>query len=367
MIEEKRIHFIDNIYDPFYNIKFLEVEEYFYRNRESIKDRIVNSFRVSLTILNENVDFEISYIVCTLLKTNLLENKYVCTVMAYDEGFYISEGVKIGEIDFSDIYKYYEECHENGMKNFRRYIGALSEIDVKKISNEKLEKLNELVEKGIRYSLFDIIELKEYKNMNKANKFQFIVGEYFEFTTVIQIENINKKYIEMKNLLESEDLDTTFLVTEDFRELEFDKLLLKAKNLLFCDFNKSYLKSIVFELGILTGTRFTNAYLKSCTFYKCMMSETNFMNSRIVNCIFSEILMYIDCDGKKYTEVSFENCCFENVKFIGCVMQGVDFTKSNIQNVEIIETKFVQCVFSEIHRSFIENLDKNMLKENIFI
>ncbi len=367
MIEEKRKHFIDNIYDPFYGKKILEAEEYFYNNRKTIKDRIVDSFQISLANLNKNADFDVSYIVCTLLKTNLLENKYICTVMAYDERFYISEGLKIGEIDFSDIYKYYNECDENGMKSFRRYVGALCEVDVKKISNDKLFEFNEIVEKALQYSLFEISSLDEYQDIRKSKEFSIIVGQYFEFTTIIHTENKEKEYLELKTKLMSKELDDLVLVSEDYREVTLENLMLDTKSLLVCDFNFSSLKNFIFELCILGGTRFTNAKLEKVVFNKCMMSEIDFRNAKIVNSIFREAVMYIEHDEVKYTEANFSNCYFEDVRFIDCVMYGVDFTYANIENVKIASTKFEQCIFSQNSREYLKSIDEEIITKNFFV
>lgn len=366
MIEEKKKHFIENIYNPFLDEKIIELENYFFENRRKIRLVIVKKIKEIFSKCIDIIDFDVAYMVCTILRTNILEGDYICPIMVYDSGFYMSKGCKVGEIDFTSIYKFYEECHDNGLKNFRRYSRALNEADIKAISMGNLGKFNDFVEKVIRYSIYEITELEEYQKISKDEKFYMIAGEYFEFTTVVYNENKNKNYFELKEQLESTEAENLALVAEDFRELELEKMILSSKTFLYCDFNYSKISQIVYSFNILIGTRFTNSNLEKVVFHKCNLSEADFRNSKIQDCIFTECLMILEHEAVRYVEANLSNCFFENTKLINCLIEGADFRNSNLENLEIISTVFQNCVFSKTHKELLFKIDDNIIKNNFF-
>lgn len=126
----------------------------------------------------------------------------------------------------------------------------------------EFNEFNEIIEEAFQYSLFEISHLYEYKDIRKSKEFSINVGQYFEFTTILHRENKEKEYLELKTKLDSKKLDDLVLVSEDYREVTLENLVLDTKSLLLCDFNFSSLKKFILELCILSGMRFTNAKLE---------------------------------------------------------------------------------------------------------
>ena len=139
-------------------------------NKISLEDEFNDAFE-QIECFRKSEKFEVSYISFTKLRTNLLYEKYIYEIYAYDRDWYVNDFVKIGEMDVSYIFGWVKETKKQLWEEAKKYIGKFNICEIQNIVSKSLND----------FELVFIKAFKNYKNINSSKTYDFTIytGELY--------------------------------------------------------------------------------------------------------------------------------------------------------------------------------------------
>ncbi len=311
--EEK---FLKENADPIFNEYGKAVMSKILSNEEKMKNQVLRVLEDLAEKAKEIEGYKVKYIDFSLLQIEFLRETYEVSAIAYDENWYVEEGIwEVFSIDY--IFDELKDIKEKLYRDIKRYIGNIRASSVDQYILKQLPIYN------IYFSYFLIKWLKQwdeeasFKEMPKGETLQVIWGEYknysqkvFYYDSNIKTEEIFKEKI--KRGKEDE------MVFSMWTGLEADKLRIENKDISCMSLKESELKNAFFSSSMAVGLNFKKADLRKCYFRNCDLGASDFSESYL-----------------------------EDVVFEDCILRNINFKSSQFNKVYLINGKKVKIIFKE--------------------
>lgn len=328
--------FMEKCYDPLFQSWLQEVTEQYGAEFEKNETRFVmyiKQFLDTVSKLQQQADFPLSVITCSILWTSLLEGTPAILLEAYTGEPFVQDPV-IGErvpapwlfyhwSDFVDALS--QKCSEMGLGTYIRP----PEIQAKAI--QAARSIIFLYWIATKAHMRQVSELPVWNSINKGPLFCITLGEYME-----------RQY----GLLgEREEVDLTLLEPNSSAR--------------FAKFEDKVFRNHKFEGLILSDTVFRHCIFQSVQFLACPLNDAQFIDCTFEQCIFSDLsLMGTEFYATRLTDISFEHTWSEtgqsqerrdflsagHTSFTNCLLEKIYF-----RNTELKEAKIDNCQFIKLH------------------
>ncbi len=341
-----------------------KTEELFVANRKSYEDDFKKEFvkicEEIVKMQSEETFGEIAYLEFTLLHLKIMNRDYSVEVRVYDNDWYLSKNQKcIGSIKIDYVYKYFEELWNELLLERKRYVGAVTALEISEKMVNAVPKFYDYMISLIRFSILDIIEESNFKEIKKSSKFEINVGQYMGDTEAVYKENMLKDRDEISEWFKKKlEFESAF---EDFTGLDFSGEDLSDMDFRYSDLRNTKLIDTDLTDSMLFGTRFNNADMENANLSYGLLYEADFTNANLKNAKLRRVLAMSGILDERwevagYIGVSFRNANLENADFTHSNFYGADFTNAIMKGA-----KFNQSHIEEL------NLSKEQLESIVIV
>lgn len=159
-----------------------KIYERFNKNKEDIKEGIINNFKkvctYAMELQEKDLKGEIQFIHISFLRTRLAENNGIYRIDLYDDKWFLDKEECFINISldfiFESLFSHISEL-EGKKKEYGR---TITEMDIEKIRLTEGDKYHKLALKILQTMINNFIECNEYKAMKKHEEIMIIAGEY---------------------------------------------------------------------------------------------------------------------------------------------------------------------------------------------
>ncbi|TCO68977.1 pentapeptide repeat protein [Marinisporobacter balticus] len=361
MTEKALEKFHENDVKPALDEALVHLEEDFQQNKDALKKLFLNSFKEICTNIKEvstnreevekTTHSKTGFIIYTLLRTRILQHKYVYKVIVYDKDWYLNEGLSVGELDVSFFYKHFEGLWQKLMKASKKYVLKISEIDVEHIMLDHLDDFHKYVVELMRYSLIDAVETEEYFAIEKEEILEIQSGEYYEPCDIIHMEHKEKNYKKIRKWLEEKERQSYCF--QDFRGIDLKNLEYKNSDLRYTDFRDSQLDGLDLTTSLLIGTKFKNSSMIGTNLMVSMIHGANFEKADLTG---AKLQYCVAFTGKNeanawkktgFTGVSFKDSILKKANFTGATIIAANFLGADLTDAIFDEAKLYRSKFTK--------------------
>lgn len=294
---------------------------------------------------------EIAYINYSLLRTQIINNKYSYLISAYDDRWYSDESICEELYDASWALKYLDEYEAELNFHRKKYIDQITFRDVQKLKLELALEYHQFILQLARKTIIKAIETTAFKNVLKSIKFDVRVGEYFDISESIYVnDNTTKDSSKTKILLEKKY--PLAYVYEHYKNLDLSGGDYGINDFTYAFFEKCNLKDSRFENTILRGTRFQYCKLKGSKFGNSIIIGADFNNSDLVgsdfcNCNTNIYFVVEDLENPLFERISFQNANLKGSDISYSNMAGTDFSNANLEGCNFKNTYLKAAIISK--------------------
>ena len=326
--------FMEKCYNPLFQSWLQEVTEQYGTEFKQNETRFVMCMKQCLDAvskLQQQADFPLSVITCSILWTSLLEGAPAILLEAYTGAPFVQDPV-IGERvptpwlfyrwkDFVDTLS--QKCGEMGLGTYIR----APEIQAKAI--QAARSIIFLYWIAAKAHLRQVPELPVWNSINKRPLFCITLGEYMEHQFGL--------------LGEREEVDLALLEPNSSAR--------------FAKFEDKVFRNQKFEGLILSDTVFRRCVFRSVQFLACPLNDAQFIDCTFEQCIFSDLsLMGTEFNATRLTDISFEHIWSEagqsqeqwdflsagDVSFTNCLLERVYFRSAELRGAKIDNCQFIK-------------------------
>ncbi len=326
-----------------------DAEEVFQRTKDDFKQQFIREFsHVCQALVKE--ERKPGYLMCHLLRTDLIRGEYRSPIVAYDRNWYLHKGIWVGELDTSELFGLYTKLWENLLQRAKRYVGKVSMPEVDSIMQEMVTPFYRYLKEMILYSIAEATETDSYLSMDKEEDFQIRVGEYLEPGDLVYQEQPEMDMKELKNWLEKNERKAYCF--GDFKGLNLRDLILQNYDFRYADFRGSNLDKSNLSIGLLIGACFRNCQMKESNLTGSMLLNTDFKGADLERANLSYGVTYQGKDPgdtwrrEGYTGSSFQESNLQGACLAGGVFIGADFRGARLMGCDFQETSLYRSRFT---------------------
>lgn len=151
------------------------LEQYQIEHREEIVGSMKKSLQMTLEEL-ERRRFSASFIVYTLLRTELMEGRGRYLIKAYDKNWYFGETVDLYWYGADWGFRFFYSFWEAAVRESRKYIGRVTEAFVRNMAMETALEFHRQMTAGFKKDGAALFELEEWAGL--VTKPELYLGEY---------------------------------------------------------------------------------------------------------------------------------------------------------------------------------------------
>lgn len=341
------------------NELFIELDKQWVKEIQSLSNMFQNSFLEScnnLKKMQQTGDANISsYIIFTILRTNIQEKEYSFPFIHFDELLWLgNKQIIIGQHSCDFFFYYYEKLKNNLINAVKKYPKLLIFEDIDKILQKELEKFLRYFAKLAKYNMKEYILSKEYKSVVKSPFFQFRTGEYMGETYLVFDEDTIESNI--KNEIYSLAKQEYKLCDKTIRNIDFSFHNMSESDFVFTRFQNCSFFNTDMQYGRYIGTSFSGCDCRDTNFSYSVMNEADFSNANLENACLKKIEAYSGFtvpskwDMPSFWPINFSRANLTNVNFSGADLRGAIFDNAICNNTK----------FSNIQLNYLSLSDQQM-------
>ncbi|PZM61938.1 hypothetical protein [Paenibacillus dendritiformis] len=190
--EEAIQHFMDVFVATKKASKLLELEKYYRTHQEELVIGFLNSFREICQLIRRQQEEEqkgkIAYITYSMLRSELLANRGVCIIEAFDHRWYLDKEKCVSHYDASWAFQFLHELMRELEPERKRYAGLIHAADMDQIKLAEAVHFFRHVSSLAIHAVSQAIELDEYIAIEKHDGLEVRIGEYFDISEMIYKE-----------------------------------------------------------------------------------------------------------------------------------------------------------------------------------
>ncbi len=297
---------------------------------------------------------EIAYINYSLLRTQIIKNNPVYLINAYDDTWYVDNSVCEELYNVSWALKYLDEFESELNIERKKYIGRITSRDVQRIKLDKAGIYNEFILQLARKSIREAIKTTEFKKVATSEKLDVRVGEYFDFSESVYInDNTPKDSLKTKILLEKKY--PYAYGYQNYKSLDLKDGDYGKNNFTYTVFEECDLSQCKFENALLRGTKFEHCKLNNASFRNTVIIGTDFSNSQLSGADFGQSNSNVyftaeDFENPLYERINFQHANLKNANLSNTNMGGADFTGAVLEGCTFRNTNLEKAIVSKKYR-----------------
>ena len=296
--------------------------------REILVQSLLDGYIQLYKKINSTKKDPICFINAELLRTGVYSREYDLLISAYDKEWFFDKSPVYVSLNLKELFRYLDEFEEGMKLKVKRYVGAVSHVDVVVFKQEALEKYLHFITHIAREAVNRSIEGEAFKSLNRNEILNFYSGEYKgKFSLIKRVDDSFKDEVKIREEFESPDKDKR--PEKDSSHSDFKGLNLKDMDFRF--YNLSY--------SSFRGLKLTGSNLSGCSLCGCDFRESNLEEATITYSLI--------CDG------NFEGANLKKARFKKSIgeITGPEFEKqyimglfgTNFKNANLTETDFSEC------------------------
>lgn len=349
-------YFNENYARPQINEKLFALDEYFHTNKDSLRQAFVESVReICLNIRdkqNKGEKGKIGFITYSMLRTALAEGKHTVLIEALNKDWFLDFEECQAEYDASWAFDFLDEAIKEFKNLIKPYMGNIVASDVDRIGLLEAAKFNQYIISLARYSMPEVILLKEFDEIDKEDELEIRVGEFRDMSEIVYKEDIREKDpVKIKEWL-GEKLENEYSY-EVFKNLDLSGGDYKCIDFKYTEFRNSNLSNSKFEDCVLVGTKFCGSNLIGTDFSKSFIHDANFSNCKLKGSVFykaegaSGLIDRTCWEMPGFIGVNFCGADLEGVDFEAADLEGAVFIDANLKGVNFLGANLKYAVFLE--------------------
>lgn len=320
------------------------LEFFFLENRERLVADFVEAMRQFAIQIKERQARgampAVGFIHLSLLRTSVLDGSNQYLLEAYTDKWYWDEVACFSRYDAGWAFQEISGLLRLLEERRKRYMGVLDAPDVERMVLKELDFFAQFVTALARLSLSEVVRLPEYKQLEKAQRFQIRVGEFKDLSEPIYVEDIQaREEEEARKLLEqtkgAQCTHETF-ANMQLREIKADQLDLR-----FNDFSSSDLANSEFRQCVLMGTRWIGSKLTNADFRHSLLCDADFRQSDLRGANFTYT------DGQTSNDKRYRQPGLLGIRFDQANLEGADFRHSRLYKASFCGANLRQAIFLE--------------------
>lgn len=334
---------------------FLKTYELCKGIKESLVQSLLDGYIELYKKINSTEKEPIHFINAELLRTGVYSREYDLMISAYKSEWFFDKSPVHVSLSVKELFKYLDEFEEEMKLRVKRYVGAISYVDVEVFKQEVLEKYLHFITHIAREAVNRSMEKEAFKSLKRNELLNFYAGEYKgKFSLIKSIDDRFKDEVKIREEFESldknerpkkdsshsdfkglnlKDMDFRFynLSYSSFRGLKIARSNLSGCSLCGCDFRESDLEEATIIHSLICDGNFQGANLKKAKFEKSIgeiaspsfekqyimgLFGTNFQDANLAEADFSECdLMGSDFRGGIFNDTNFKDANLKGAKF----------------------------------------------------
>ena len=331
-------HFTETFVDKLHLQKMSELDESIEDSFSSIEQGILEAFS-KLFVELVKTEKETAYITVSLLRSSIKNEGVRCLLSAYGYKWYV---------DKEPVEAYYEAAwllqplHEFDKAldiERKKYFGKITSEDTKNIKWGKLEDYKAILVLMFRRVIGCVIQLEEYQNIKKHSQFEIRVGEYYDVTESIWLEN-NKEFPadEIRAILERQYFIHT--VYQHYKSLDLSNAKYNRANFMYTRFECVNFRCSTMVGCVLLGTKFVDCDLEGADLRGCYIWFGDFTGCMLKQANLSFVNCGVEIEAGQLEKKIFIRTCFAGADLSGAnlsngVFSGFDFRGAKLENCDM--------------------------------
>jgi len=354
-------------------LSLAELEADYQKNIDEWKSVFIDHFKKvckNIEVMQkEGTAPKASFLVYTILRTNILHGKDTYAIFLYDHNWYLGmKPIRVGEMEVKCTYNYWRKLQSTLKERKRKYVLNIRAYDVESIAMSMLNYYHQYIVAQMRYSIVDAISTEEFKLIEKADSFEILAGEYYEVCDQIY------KYVHEDSYENTIKEIKSYKVSEYFAR-DFSGIDLRDMDLIQMDFNYSIFNNSIMSNAIMlecqfAGTKFRHSKMANVDFTNSNLYGADFSNSDLTAAIFDFCRAFSGKDafgllespgytcanfaGSILKEASFKEAMLYDVIFCGADLEDADFHGAVITGSLFDKKHLEQVKFTEEQRKSIK-------------
>ncbi len=192
--EEALEHFIENYVKVKSVEKQKKLDDYYEKNKDELSLEFIESFKQLCHKIKEihaiGEKGKIAYIVCSMLRTNIICGVYKFVLEAFNEAWYFDKNECQVEYDAGWAFGFLDEFEEELLDNSKFYINKIAKPDIERLKLKEAVFYKERIERLARYAMPKAAMTQEFRDIQKENVLEVRVGEYKSLSNLVYKESI---------------------------------------------------------------------------------------------------------------------------------------------------------------------------------
>ncbi|UHA73169.1 pentapeptide repeat-containing protein [Paenibacillus sp. 481] len=302
-----------------------QVDAYWRSRMMSHTEELVGAFRIFCKRVMEQQALghkaPIAYIHVSFLRSWLLQEKFMYSIEAYDDRWYLDAAECMHMYEMPWLYPFVQSFKQELTQT--PLLRTLSETERDSIVIQHVAIIHQYVQEWIRVAVPQLIALPEFQAVKRADVLRIRTGEYKDYSEQVWMEDrLEKDVAACKSWLEQK-LPAAYMCS-DLRGLDLSEGQYEGIDLRYSHCVGSRLSGSNLRGSVCIGTDFSHGRLGGVNFSQSLLYDANFSGS--------------DLSGAQFNEAIGGEPFFHEGMVLG--FQRVDFTGANLQGASLLYADF---------------------------
>ncbi|MBD8032014.1 pentapeptide repeat-containing protein [Solibacillus merdavium] len=334
----------------------LAMEVYFQASKDSLAEDFRKAFqRICRQLQQQQVAQQkgpLAHITFSLLRTALLEKKYIYLVEGTDEEWFFDIQPILTAYDATWAFRFFEQFIDELTTYSKTFAGAITQADIESIKLQEVTHFHQYVISLARYALADIIQCSEYMSLSREPQLEIRIGEYLDVNEVVYNEDFTvRDSDEIKAWLE-QNLDDEYPY-EVFNNLNLSSGNYEGIDIRYAFFLKTNLIQSQLRDSLLIGANFSESKLIDADLSFSTIHEANFSHSQMQGVNLQQVqgaIGLLNQEGWEmpgYLPVLFTGANLEGANFELADLRGACFIGANVKYANFTGANLEKAMFSK--------------------
>lgn len=289
----------------------------------------------------------IAFIHFSYLRSWLLQEKLVYSLEAYDDRWYVDRNECLELVELPWLHLFLQDFKQELRKKLLRIV---PELEQDAILLREITVLHQFVREWMRRLVPQLLDLPEFRLVERADVLRFRTGEYKDFSEQIWMEDVSEKdAAALKRWLEQK-LPNVYM-NSDFRGLNlsggsYEDIDLRYSHCTGSDFSGTGLQRSVCIGTDFSGSNLSGADLSQSLLYDADFSGSDLRGARLTEAIGGERFIH---EGMVlgFGGVRFNDANLEGASLLYADLGGADFQGANLAGAAVMKQDAMKWRLSE--------------------
>ncbi len=180
--EEALEHFIENYVKMESSAKMQKLKVYYENNKNILLDEFIESFRRICIKIKDMQDKgkkgKIGYITYSLLRTNIMDRKFVYLIEAFNRLWFFDRVECWEEYDVRWAYEFLDGFEAELIEKSKLYLNKIAKPDIERFMLQEIVLYNNMVIEIARDAIYNASKIEEFSRILKEDIMEIRIGEY---------------------------------------------------------------------------------------------------------------------------------------------------------------------------------------------